>query len=125
MRSWNKYFRHSYETPGSQNYIDKWQMIQYGLYSEMYAQPFLKVNFSSQCNTTCGRGIKRRTVLCVGITGGKFQIHEDEECDASKRPGDEDTCFERPCFKWYTTPWSEVAISLLVESFQLGIWMCT
>ncbi|KAL7839703.1 hypothetical protein SRHO_G00263610 [Serrasalmus rhombeus] len=60
-----------------------------------------------RCNTTCGRGVKRRTVLCAGITGGKFQIHEDEECDASKRPTDEDTCFERPCFKWYTTPWSE------------------
>lgn len=71
-------------------------------------EPFLKVKFSLQCNTTCGRGVKRRTVLCVSITGGKFQIHEDEECDASKQPGDEDTCFERPCFKWYTTPWSEV-----------------
>ncbi|RXN22658.1 ADAMTS 2 [Labeo rohita] len=60
-----------------------------------------------RCNTTCGRGVKRRTVLCVGITGGKVQIQEDEECDDSKRPVDEDTCFERPCFKWYTTPWSE------------------
>ncbi|XP_066510787.1 LOW QUALITY PROTEIN: ADAMTS-like protein 2 [Hoplias malabaricus] len=60
-----------------------------------------------RCNTTCGRGVKRRTVLCAGITGGKFLIHEDEECDASKRPADDDTCFERPCFKWYTTPWSE------------------
>uniref|UniRef100_A0A671RJ80 ADAMTS-like 2 n=1 Tax=Sinocyclocheilus anshuiensis TaxID=1608454 RepID=A0A671RJ80_9TELE len=60
-----------------------------------------------RCNTTCGRGVKRRTVLCVSITGGKVQIHEDEECDGSKRPVDEDTCFERPCFKWYTTPWSE------------------
>uniref|UniRef100_A0A673JJ50 ADAMTS-like 2 n=1 Tax=Sinocyclocheilus rhinocerous TaxID=307959 RepID=A0A673JJ50_9TELE len=46
-------------------------------------------------------------MLCVSITGGKVQIHEDEECDGSKRPVDEDTCFERPCFKWYTTPWSE------------------
>ncbi|XP_048045296.1 ADAMTS-like protein 2 [Megalobrama amblycephala] len=60
-----------------------------------------------RCNTTCGRGVKRRTVLCVGITGGKVQIHDDEECDSSKQPVDEDTCFERPCFKWYTTPWSE------------------
>uniref|UniRef100_A0A8C1CWW8 ADAMTS-like 2 n=1 Tax=Cyprinus carpio carpio TaxID=630221 RepID=A0A8C1CWW8_CYPCA len=60
-----------------------------------------------RCNTTCGRGVKRRTVLCVGITGGKVQINEEEECDSSKRPVDEDTCFERPCFKWYTTPWSE------------------
>uniref|UniRef100_A0A8B9LPB9 ADAMTS-like 2 n=1 Tax=Astyanax mexicanus TaxID=7994 RepID=A0A8B9LPB9_ASTMX len=60
-----------------------------------------------RCNTTCGRGVKRRTVFCSGITGGKFQIHEEEECDAGMKPADEDTCFERPCFKWYTTPWSE------------------
>ncbi|XP_018601974.1 ADAMTS-like protein 2 [Scleropages formosus] len=60
-----------------------------------------------RCNTTCGRGLRRRVVLCVGITGGKFQTFGEEECDASNRPVDEDTCFERPCFKWYTTPWSE------------------
>ncbi|XP_051981577.1 ADAMTS-like protein 2 [Xyrauchen texanus] len=60
-----------------------------------------------RCNTTCGRGVKRRTVLCMGITGGKVQIYEDEGCDSSKKPADDDTCFERPCFKWYTTPWSE------------------
>ncbi|XP_057184990.1 ADAMTS-like protein 2 isoform X2 [Triplophysa rosa] len=60
-----------------------------------------------RCNTTCGRGVKRRTVSCMGITGGKVQIHGDEECDVGMRPADEDTCFERPCFKWYTTPWSE------------------
>ncbi|XP_035591104.1 ADAMTS-like protein 2 [Oncorhynchus keta] len=59
------------------------------------------------CNTTCGRGVKRRIVQCAGITAGKFQTHDDEACGASKRPEDENTCFERPCFKWYTTPWSE------------------
>lgn len=61
-----------------------------------------------QCNTTCGRGVKRRTVLCVGITGGKFQTFDEVACGASEKPEDENTCFERPCFKWYTTPWSEV-----------------
>ncbi|XP_062873822.1 ADAMTS-like protein 2 [Trichomycterus rosablanca] len=60
-----------------------------------------------RCNTSCGRGVKKRIVLCTGITGGKFQIHEDAACDETKRLLDEDTCFERPCFKWYTTPWSE------------------
>lgn len=61
-----------------------------------------------QCNTTCGRGVKRRTVLCVGITGGKFQIFDDDACVPNEKPEEENTCFERPCFKWYTTPWSEV-----------------
>uniref|UniRef100_A0A3Q2R082 ADAMTS like 2 n=1 Tax=Fundulus heteroclitus TaxID=8078 RepID=A0A3Q2R082_FUNHE len=60
-----------------------------------------------RCNTTCGRGVKRRIVLCAGISGGKFQIFDEEACGGSEKPEDEATCFERPCFKWYTTPWSE------------------
>uniref|UniRef100_A0A8C2Z2Q0 ADAMTS like 2 n=1 Tax=Cyclopterus lumpus TaxID=8103 RepID=A0A8C2Z2Q0_CYCLU len=60
-----------------------------------------------RCNTTCGRGVKRRLVLCVGISAGKFQSFDDEACGGSEKPEEENTCFERPCFKWYTTPWSE------------------
>ncbi|XP_041793689.1 ADAMTS-like protein 2 [Chelmon rostratus] len=60
-----------------------------------------------RCNTTCGRGVKRRTVLCVGISAGKFQIFDDVACGGGEKPEEENTCFERPCFKWYTTPWSE------------------
>ncbi|CAK6976179.1 ADAMTS-like protein 2 isoform X3 [Scomber scombrus] len=60
-----------------------------------------------RCNTTCGRGVKRRNVMCVGISSGKFQVFDEEECGGSEKPEDENTCFERPCFKWYTTPWSE------------------
>ncbi|XP_046871797.1 ADAMTS-like protein 2 isoform X2 [Hypomesus transpacificus] len=60
-----------------------------------------------RCNTTCGRGVKQRIVLCAGISGGKFKTFDEEECGASERPEEENTCFERPCFKWYTTPWSE------------------
>ncbi|XP_042344492.1 LOW QUALITY PROTEIN: ADAMTS-like protein 2 [Plectropomus leopardus] len=60
-----------------------------------------------RCNTTCGRGVKRRLVLCVGISGGKFQVFDEEACGGTEKPEEENTCFERPCFKWYTTPWSE------------------
>uniref|UniRef100_UPI003AB03A30 ADAMTS-like protein 2 n=1 Tax=Centroberyx gerrardi TaxID=166262 RepID=UPI003AB03A30 len=60
-----------------------------------------------RCNTTCGRGVKRRMVLCAGIAGGKIQILDEEPCGGSEKPEEENTCFERPCFKWYTTPWSE------------------
>uniref|UniRef100_A0A3Q4HAQ4 ADAMTS-like 2 n=1 Tax=Neolamprologus brichardi TaxID=32507 RepID=A0A3Q4HAQ4_NEOBR len=67
---------------------------------------------SQTCNTTCGRGVKRRIVQCVGISGGKFQIFDEEACVGNEKPEEENTCFERPCFKWYTTPWSEVIISL-------------
>ncbi|XP_024909195.1 ADAMTS-like protein 2 [Cynoglossus semilaevis] len=60
-----------------------------------------------RCNTTCGRGMKSRTVMCVGISAGKFQTFDDDACGGSEKPEEDDTCFERPCFKWYTTPWSE------------------
>ncbi|XP_077570542.1 ADAMTS-like protein 2 [Stigmatopora nigra] len=60
-----------------------------------------------KCNITCGRGVKRRLVQCVGISAGKFLILDQEVCGADDRPEDETTCFERPCFRWYTTPWSE------------------
>ncbi|KAG2470025.1 ATL2 protein, partial [Polypterus senegalus] len=60
-----------------------------------------------KCNTTCGRGVKKRTVLCMGISGGRNKIQKPEDCDAAQKPVEESTCFERPCFKWYTTPWSE------------------
>ncbi|RVE68901.1 hypothetical protein OJAV_G00096020 [Oryzias javanicus] len=60
-----------------------------------------------RCNTTCGRGVKRRVVLCAGITAGKFKVFDEEACGHKDKPEEENTCFERPCFKWYTTPWSE------------------
>ncbi|XP_058861336.1 ADAMTS-like protein 2 [Acipenser ruthenus] len=60
-----------------------------------------------RCNTTCGRGVKRRVVLCMGIAKGKTKHYGAEDCDVTKKPAEESTCFERPCFKWYTTPWSE------------------
>ncbi|XP_072345052.1 ADAMTS-like protein 2 isoform X1 [Scyliorhinus torazame] len=60
-----------------------------------------------RCNTTCGRGVKRRVVLCVGIVNGKVKIPNSEECDGTPKLIEETTCFERPCFKWFTTAWSE------------------
>lgn len=36
-------------------------------------------------------------------------MFDEEACGGSlTKPEGETTCFERPCFKWYTTPWSEV-----------------
>ncbi|OXB76327.1 UNVERIFIED_CONTAM: hypothetical protein H355_006738 [Colinus virginianus] len=60
-----------------------------------------------RCNTTCGRGVKKRIVLCLEIVNGKIKTHSPTDCDMAKKPVEETTCFERPCFKWYTTPWSE------------------
>ncbi|XP_043914823.1 ADAMTS-like protein 2 isoform X2 [Protopterus annectens] len=60
-----------------------------------------------KCNATCGRGVKKRIVLCMEIVNGKIKRLNPSECDIIKKPSEETTCFERPCFKWYTTPWSE------------------
>uniref|UniRef100_A0A8C5PQP6 ADAMTS like 2 n=1 Tax=Leptobrachium leishanense TaxID=445787 RepID=A0A8C5PQP6_9ANUR len=60
-----------------------------------------------RCNTTCGRGAKQRVVLCMEVANGKVKTRSATDCDAAKKPSDESTCFERPCFKWYNTPWSE------------------
>ncbi|XP_007475303.1 ADAMTS-like protein 2 isoform X3 [Monodelphis domestica] len=60
-----------------------------------------------RCNTTCGRGVKKRIVLCLELANGKLKTRSPPDCDITKKPTEESTCFERPCFKWYTTPWSE------------------
>ncbi|XP_054376826.2 ADAMTS-like protein 2 isoform X3 [Pongo abelii] len=60
-----------------------------------------------RCNTTCGRGVKKRLVLCMELANGKPQTRSGPECGLAKKPAEESTCFERPCFKWYTSPWSE------------------
>ncbi|XP_040261551.1 ADAMTS-like protein 2 [Bufo bufo] len=60
-----------------------------------------------RCNTTCGRGAKQRVVNCLEVANGKVKTRNPSDCDIAKKPVEESTCFERPCFKWYTTPWSE------------------
>ncbi|EHB05591.1 ADAMTS-like protein 2 [Heterocephalus glaber] len=60
-----------------------------------------------RCNTTCGRGVKKRLVLCMELTNGKPQTRSGPECGLARKPPVESTCFERPCFRWYTSPWSE------------------
>ncbi|KAM4663365.1 ADAMTS-like protein 2 [Discoglossus pictus] len=60
-----------------------------------------------RCNTTCGRGAKQRVVLCMEVANGKVKTCSASDCESTKKPAEENTCFERPCFKWYTTPWSE------------------
>ncbi|KAG8447488.1 hypothetical protein GDO86_014837 [Hymenochirus boettgeri] len=60
-----------------------------------------------RCNTTCGRGAKHRIVQCLEVANGKVKTRIPADCDIATKPVEEDTCFERPCFKWYTTPWSE------------------
>uniref|UniRef100_A0A3P8SNQ5 Si:ch211-267e7.3 n=1 Tax=Amphiprion percula TaxID=161767 RepID=A0A3P8SNQ5_AMPPE len=60
-----------------------------------------------QCNATCGRGVRQRQVVCVGLAGGVFKEFPDSSCDQSKKPEMSSSCFQRPCSKWFTTSWSQ------------------
>ncbi|XP_041134198.1 ADAMTS-like protein 2 isoform X1 [Polyodon spathula] len=60
-----------------------------------------------QCNATCGRGVKTRQVICVGLENGVYKEYPEQSCSSSQRPEEETVCFERPCSKWFTTSWSQ------------------
>ncbi|KAG2461536.1 ATL2 protein, partial [Polypterus senegalus] len=60
-----------------------------------------------QCNATCGRGVKRRLVICAGLENGVYKEFPDQSCNSIPKPEEEAACFERPCSKWFTTSWSQ------------------
>uniref|UniRef100_A0A8C3ADC7 Si:ch211-267e7.3 n=1 Tax=Cyclopterus lumpus TaxID=8103 RepID=A0A8C3ADC7_CYCLU len=60
-----------------------------------------------QCNATCGRGVRHRKVVCVGLEGGVFKEFPDSSCDNTNKPETSSSCFQRPCSKWFTTSWSQ------------------
>nr|XP_020444059.1 ADAMTS-like protein 2 isoform X2 [Monopterus albus] len=60
-----------------------------------------------QCNTTCGRGVRHRWVVCAGLEGGVFKEFPDSSCDQTNKPETSSSCFQRPCSKWFTTSWSQ------------------
>ncbi|XP_066482093.1 ADAMTS-like protein 2 [Tiliqua scincoides] len=60
-----------------------------------------------QCNATCGRGVKIRTVLCVGLENGIYREYPEHRCDALPKPEVQTSCFKRPCSTWFSTSWSQ------------------
>nr|XP_028588227.1 ADAMTS-like protein 2 isoform X1 [Podarcis muralis] len=60
-----------------------------------------------QCNATCGRGVKMRTVLCVGLENGLYKEYPEKRCDALPKPEVQASCFKRPCSTWFSTSWSQ------------------
>ncbi|XP_020566445.1 ADAMTS-like protein 2 isoform X2 [Oryzias latipes] len=60
-----------------------------------------------QCNVTCGRGLRRRRVVCAGLERGTFREFPDSSCDPDKKPESTSSCFQRPCSKWFSTSWSQ------------------
>ncbi|NWI39711.1 ATL2 protein, partial [Picathartes gymnocephalus] len=60
-----------------------------------------------QCNASCGRGVKTRLVLCVGLENGLYREYPERHCQASLKPEEQAPCFRRPCSTWFTTSWSQ------------------
>ncbi|XP_077954885.1 ADAMTS-like protein 2 isoform X5 [Gasterosteus aculeatus] len=60
-----------------------------------------------QCNATCGRGVRHRQVVCVGLEGGVFKEFPGSSCTHTNQPESSSSCFQRPCSKWFTTSWSQ------------------
>lgn len=66
-----------------------------------------------QCNATCGRGVRQRQVVCAGLEGGVFKEFPDSSCNQTNKPQMSSSCFRRPCSKWFTTSWSQVATPVI------------
>ncbi|XP_075792948.1 ADAMTS-like protein 2 isoform X4 [Pelodiscus sinensis] len=60
-----------------------------------------------QCDASCGRGVKTRTVLCASLENGVYREYPETRCNGSHKPEVQATCFKRPCSTWFTTSWSQ------------------
>ncbi|TFK06900.1 transcription factor SOX-5-like [Platysternon megacephalum] len=60
-----------------------------------------------QCDASCGRGVKTRSVLCAGLENGVYREYPEKRCNASQKPEVQAACFKRPCSTWFTTSWSQ------------------
>ncbi|NWH86194.1 ATL2 protein, partial [Aegithalos caudatus] len=60
-----------------------------------------------QCDASCGRGVKTRLVLCVGLENGLYREYPEKLCNTSPKPEEQAACFRRPCSTWFTTSWSQ------------------
>lgn len=66
-----------------------------------------------QCDASCGRGVKSRLVLCVGLENGLYREYPEKRCQTSPKPEEQAACFRRPCSTWFTTSWSQVGLGVV------------
>ncbi|XP_058032592.1 A disintegrin and metalloproteinase with thrombospondin motifs 16-like [Ahaetulla prasina] len=68
----------------------------------------------SECSRTCGKGWRKRTILCKSFSSSRWnQILPDVACAAELKPKMQETCLLKRCYKnkklqWFVSTWTEV-----------------
>lgn len=58
----------------------------------------------SPCSASCGEGLQRRPVVCVGFRGGALR---DSACNQDEKPPSVRPCNLEPCAVWQVGPWGK------------------
>ncbi|KAL7984621.1 hypothetical protein Chor_003191 [Crotalus horridus] len=71
----------------------------------------------SECSRTCGKGWRKRTVLCKSFSSSHWdQILPDAACAAELKPKMQETCLLKRCYKnkklqWFVSAWTECSVT--------------
>ncbi|KAM3841814.1 A disintegrin and metalloproteinase with thrombospondin motifs 16 [Vipera latastei] len=71
----------------------------------------------SECSRTCGKGWRKRTVLCKSFSSSHWdQILPDAACAAELKPNMQETCLLKRCYKnkklqWFVSAWTECSVT--------------
>ncbi|CAL8289351.1 unnamed protein product [Merluccius merluccius] len=73
----------------------------------------------SQCSRLCGKGLRKRTVLCTSSApSSRSHTHTlpDSACAAVHKPGGQESCFIKRCPKqrkvqWFVSTWQECSVT--------------
>lgn len=78
----------------------------------------------SECNSTCGIGMKSRAVWCTDIKDLIFQ--PDHFCNASSKPAIHQKCFVGSCFgaDWVVSDWSRCSDLCTDGQFETRLVLC-
>ncbi|KAM6455045.1 A disintegrin and metalloproteinase with thrombospondin motifs 16 isoform 2-T2 [Liasis olivaceus] len=71
----------------------------------------------SECSRTCGKGWRKRTVLCKSFSSSPWaQILSDAACATELKPKMQDICLLKRCYKnkklqWFVSTWTECSVT--------------
>ncbi|KAJ3597712.1 hypothetical protein NHX12_001229 [Muraenolepis orangiensis] len=71
----------------------------------------------SQCSRLCGKGLRKRTVLCTSWSpSGRSQDLVDSSCATTHKPTGQESCFVKRCPKqrkvqWFVSTWQQCSVT--------------